>query len=133
MQLPTPEITELNRPYWDALGEGHLVFQRCGCGHAWLPARQECPACLQPSAVWTRASGRATLLSWVVYHVAYNEAFKDRLPYNVALVELTEGPRLISSVLAPLNELRGDAPLVLKIETEDGIALPRFQLERSPQ
>jgi len=70
------------------------------------------------------------LVSWVVFHVAYHEAFKDKVPYNVALVELKEGPRLISSVLASSQELYGDAPLRLKIETEDGIALPRFCIEK---
>ena len=69
-------------------------------------------------------------MSWVVFHVAYHEAFKDKVPYNVALVELKEGPRLISSVLACSQELYGDAPLRLKIETEDGIALPRFCIEK---
>ena len=39
MDLPKPEPTELSRPFWDALRDGHLVFQRCGCGHAFLPAR----------------------------------------------------------------------------------------------
>ncbi|MFO1112282.1 MAG: OB-fold domain-containing protein [Bradyrhizobium sp.] len=132
--LPQPEITPLNKSWWDALSGGQLLYQCCSaCGARWLPARTLCPTCLKQELEWKAAEGHAKLLSWVVYHVAYNEAFKDRLPYNVALVELTEGPRLISSVLAPLNELRGDAPLVLKIETEDGIALPRFQLERSPQ
>ena len=78
MDLPQPEITDLNRPYWDALQQGHLVYQRCGCGHGWLPARAECPACLRPGAPWVRASGRGMLLSWVVYHTAYHPAFADR-------------------------------------------------------
>jgi uncharacterized OB-fold protein len=48
MDLPKPEPTELSRPFWDALRDGHLVFQRCGCGHAFLPARRHCPACCGP-------------------------------------------------------------------------------------
>ena len=41
------------------------------------------------------------MVSWVIYHHAYHEAFKDRLPYNVALVELDEGPRLITNIVNP--------------------------------
>ncbi|MFO1269919.1 MAG: OB-fold domain-containing protein, partial [Rubrivivax sp.] len=102
MDLPQPEITEVSRPYWQALREGRLVFQRCGCGHAWLPARSECPVCLASAASnarWEQASGRGTLVSWVVYHTAYHPAFESRLPYNVALVQLAEGPRLLTNII----------------------------------
>lgn len=128
MELPKPEPTELTRPYWDALSQGHLVFQRCDCGNAWLPARRQCPSCLQDAVRWDRASGRGRLLSWVVYHTAYHEAFASRLPYNVALVELEEGPRLITNMLDDPASLVGDAPVVLQIEHEGGQALARFRL-----
>ena len=128
MDMPKPEPTELTRPYWDALREGHLVFQRCGCGHAFLPARRHCPACLQPGPRWERASGRGTLVSWVVYHTAYHPAFESRLPYNVALVELSEGPRLLTNVVAPNDDLAADASVELKVEWEGDVALARFRL-----
>lgn len=128
MELPKPEITELNRPYWDALQQGHLVFQRCGCGHAWLPARRECPSCLRPGARWERASGRGTLLSWVLYHTAYHPAFAERLPYHVALVQLEEGPRLLTRLVDGHERLRGDEPVELQVSREDEVALATFRL-----
>lgn len=128
MELPRPEITDLNRPYWDALQQGHLVYQRCGCGHAWLPARTECPACLRPGAPWVRASGRGTLLSWVVYHTAYHPAFADRLPYHVALVQLEEGPRLLTRIVDGHVRLAGGAPVDLQVSHESGLALATFRL-----
>ena len=131
MQLPLPEITELNRPYWDALRERHLVFQRCGCGHAWLPARHECPACLATASRWEPASGRGTLVSWVVYHTAYHPAFEQRLPYTVALVRLDEGPQLLAGLVDAADTLRGDAPVQLQVAWEGDLALPRFTL-RAP-
>jgi uncharacterized OB-fold protein len=97
--LPDPEITPINAPYWRALDEGRLVFQCCrGCGHRWLPPRAECPGCLGDAWDWRDASGRGRLVSWVVYRVAYHDSLRDRLPYNVAVVELDEGPRLITSI-----------------------------------
>lgn len=128
MELPKPEPTDLSRPFWDALREGHLVVQRCNCGHAFLPARRHCPACLEPDPAWERASGKGTLVSWVVYHTAYHPAFEARLPYNVALVQLAEGPRLLTNIVDPLDSLRGDAPVELKIEWEGDTALARFRL-----
>jgi hypothetical protein len=65
-------------------------------------------------------------VSWVVYHHAYHDYFASRLPYNVAVVELEEGPRLISNVVGATGRLRIDMPLKLVIEREAGIALARF-------
>lgn len=125
---PLPQITELTKPYWDAMDQGHMAFQRCNaCGNAWLPARQECPRCLKADMRWEKASGGGKVVSWVVYHSAYHDAFKDRLPYVVALIELDEGPRLMSNFLGPREMLRGDLPVTLVIEREQGFALGKFK------
>ena len=127
--VPAPERNELNAPYWDALAQGSLAFQRCTqCGHAWLPPRSECPACLADNYHWEKAGGDARLVSWVTYHIAYHPAFKDRLPYTVAVVELDEGPRLISNVVGidDAPALTIDQRLRLVIEREGGTAVPRF-------
>lgn len=126
-ELPLPEITPLTEPYWKGLAEGELRHQVCGaCGNAWLPAREECPRCLSSDVSWAASSGRGSLVSWVVYHQASHPAFADRVPYNVAVVELEEGARLITNVLADADQLEIDQPLVLVIEQEQGLSLPRF-------
>ncbi len=128
MDFPTPELTDINRPYWQALEEGYLAFQRCTCGHSWLPPRRHCPVCLSSDASWVRARGTGTLVSWVTYHTAYHPAFKDRLPYKVALVQLDEGPRMLTNIVGPCDALQGDARVTLAIERESNFALPRFKL-----
>lgn len=126
--LPEPDSSELGRPFWDALKQGQLTFQRCtACGHAWLPARSECPQCL--GATWRRepAQGGATLVSWVVYHTSYHPAFAKRVPYTVAVVQLDEGPRMISNIVgADPKQLRLDQRLQLRIEQDGELAVPRF-------
>jgi hypothetical protein len=125
--FPAPEQNEASKPYWRALDEGRLTFQRCSaCGNAWLPARFECPRCLAADPKWETASGAARLISWVVYHHGYHEYYATRLPYNVAVVALTEGPRLISNVIAGQEALRIEMPLKLVIQREAGVALARF-------
>ncbi len=134
IDFPLPERDEVNAPYWDALAAGRHVFQRCAaCGNAWLPPRRECPRCLADGATWEAASGAARLVSWVVYHTAFHPAFKDRLPYTVAVVELAEGPRLISNLVGvdDAESLRIDAPLRLTIEREHDIAVPRYRPENA--
>lgn len=123
-------LTPLNQPYWDALRAGRLDFQRCRrCGHPWLPPREECPRCLEADWGWETASGRGRVISWVVYHHPPNDAFAARVPYNVAIVELDEGPRLITNLLrTDVVEPRIEAPVELQIEEEGGLAMARFRL-----
>jgi uncharacterized protein len=127
MDFPLPVPDAMTEPYWRALDQGHIVFQRCQCAHAWLPARKFCPQCLGDNWQWTRAAGKGRLLSWVVYHTAYHPAFAERLPYNVALVELDEGPRLITNMVDPSGSLRADARVQLCVQREQGVALARFR------
>ncbi len=127
--LPRPEVTPLTEPYWSGLAAGELRFQHCrDCGNAWLPARDECPRCLSSSHDWQVASGAGRIISWVVYRQAVHEAFVERIPYNVAIVELDEGPRLITNVDAREEELAIELPVRLRIDEDDGLHLPRFTL-----
>ena len=93
---PALDIDTINEAYLAALAEGRLVLQVCACGHRWLPPRAACSACLGSQWTWQTAQGGGRLKSWVVYHTAFSEAFRGRLPYNVALVELDEGPSMIT-------------------------------------
>ncbi len=78
---------------------------------------------------WEAASGRATLMSWTVFHVAYHQAFANRLPYNVAIVELDEGPRMITNITDSPdgNGLRIGMKLELALQDEDGTIIARFR------
>lgn len=122
------EIDAINGPYWAGLREGVLTYQACGCGHRWLPPRQLCPACLGTGWGWETASGEGTIRSWVVYHVAYHPAFQDRLPYNVAIVRLVEGPQLIAHIDAPRDALRVGARVVLRPDLALPQPIARFAL-----
>jgi uncharacterized OB-fold protein len=129
MNAVTEAIPDIRQPYLDGLKAGKLMFQRCkACGNAWLPARSECPKCLSPDCEWVAASGDATLVSWVVYHRAFNEAFKTRVPYTVAVVQLNEGARMISNVVgADPTTLKIDQALKLQIDREGEVFVPRFK------
>jgi uncharacterized OB-fold protein len=128
--FPAPVPTSLSAPYWSALADGRLTFQQCRCGHRWLPARAECPSCLGADWEWTDATGRGRIVSWVVYHVAYHPAFADTLPYNVAVIELDEGVRLVSNVLdcPDGSGLAGGLPVALVVTREHGCALAKFRV-----
>ena len=93
-----------------------------------MPAREDCPNCLNDGYDWQAASGKGRLISWVVYHVPFNKAFAGKLPYNVAVVELDEGPRATTNIVNPDDGMKADRPVELFIEEEDGVALARFRV-----
>lgn len=133
MSFPAPDITPLNRPYWDGLAEGQLKYQHCNaCGENWLPARAACPGCLTPDGEWRVSKGRGKIVSWVVYHHAYADFLKAWVPYDVTIVELDEGPRLLTNVVNSDagRALKPDLPVVLKVETVEGTAFARFRIPK---
>jgi uncharacterized OB-fold protein len=127
---PLPTLTDANRPFWDACREGVLKLQKCGgCGHLRYPIAHCCPQCLSTEFAWTPVSGRGTVFSYVVFHNAYHPGFKPDLPYNVALVQLEEGPRMYSNVVGVPNDAVkiGDPLEVVFDRVTPEIAIPRFQ------
>jgi uncharacterized OB-fold protein len=122
------DIDDIQQQSQAALLEGRLLLQRCSCGQLRLPPRAACPVCLGLSWTWQAAQGGGKLVSWVVYHVAFHESFRERVPYNVSLIELDEGPRMISNVLADTARLVADARVRFVTSREGERAIARFEL-----
>jgi uncharacterized OB-fold protein len=126
---PSPlEIDKLDETYRDALAQGRLLFQTCACGQRWMPPRLACSACLGSNWKWEAAQGGGQLKSWVVYHVAFHEAFRERVPYNVAIVQLDEGPSVITNILADNALLRAEARVRFVASLEGERTLAKFEL-----
>lgn len=128
---PLPTLTDENRPFWQACKEGRLSMQQCGaCAHIRFPISAVCPRCLSDAFDWRDLSGRGTVFSYVVFHQVYNKAFAGDVPYNVALVQLAEGPRMYSNVVGVPNDhvKVGDALEVSFEPVTPEITIPRFRL-----
>ena len=48
---------------------------------------------------WVEASGRGTVYSFTVIRQNYSRPFRDWIPYVVALVDLEEGPRVMTNIV----------------------------------
>ena len=74
-----------------------------------------------------RASGRGTLYSYVISHLA---APGFEAPYVIAVVELEEGPRLLTNIVdvAPdPDQLPLDLPVEAVYQAVGDVALPLFR------
>ncbi len=100
-----PEATELTAPYWEGLEQGELRLQRCeDCGAYQYPPESFCRACPSERLEWRAVEGGGSVYSFIVVRQRYLPAFGDLIPYNVAIVELDEGPRVIANLLDVDNE-----------------------------
>jgi uncharacterized protein len=129
-EKPLPVISEYNRPFWDYAAKHELRLQRClDCGKPWFPFGPVCVHCFSERFEWARMSGRGKVHSWVVFHKVYDASFKNDVPYNVTLVEIEEGPRLISAVVGiPNDQIKTGMQLqVVFDDVADGISLPKFK------
>ena len=124
-----PQITPLDRPFWDYASRHELRLQRCArCERYRFPASPVCAECGHDGYEWAPVSGRGRILSWVVFHRCYFPSMADRIPYNVAIVTLDEGVNMVGNVLAPNEALHRDMPVqVVFADVSPEIAIPQFQ------
>ncbi len=100
--------------YFAALIQGSLLTSRCTeCRSHHFPPRPVCPHCgAAESFAWERASGRGTVWSTCTFHKKYLSDFDDP-PYLVAVIELEEGSRLVSTVVGiDRDQVRVGMPVV---------------------
>ncbi len=116
--LPNPLHREASLPFWEATRRHELLMPRCRrCDRLFFYPREVCPFCLSQEIDWVRVSGRGRLHSYTVIHQPANPAFRGDTPYVYAMVQLDEGPRMISNLIdCPLDELQIDMPLVATFE-----------------
>ena len=127
---PTPETQE----YWDGARRGELRIQRCNtCGKAYFYPRPFCPNCSSKDVAWFTASGKGKLYSYVINHRPAM-GWQDAAPYVIAVVELDEGPRMMTNIVG-VEPTPENLPIDLPVEVEwerqsDEITIPLFHPAR---
>lgn len=127
---PLPEPSLDDKAHWEGLKRHEFLIQKCNdCGVLQHPARPMCPACRSLNRGWQKASGRGTLYSYTIIYQATHPWWRDKVPYNVAVVELQEDVRVVSNVVGVPNEkLKVGMPLEMIFEdAAEDITLPMFQ------
>jgi uncharacterized OB-fold protein len=128
---PVPKVTSETARFWHALRERRIELQRCSqCGYLRYPPRWLCPECLAEAHQWEVLSGMGEIHSFLWYYRSLDPRF-PHVPYNVAIVQLDEGPQLYTNIVGVGPEdLRVQQRVMAEFETVDeGHSVLLFRLQ----
>jgi hypothetical protein len=126
--LPTPSVD--SEEFWNACDREELLLRRCeDCGTVFYYPRPHCVKCGGERLQWQRSAGVGAIHSLTNVAVSfYGKDWESQLPYTVVLVDLAEGPRMLSRLLdAKPEQVRIGAPVRLAFVAVDGRKLPFFR------
>ena len=129
---PEPFVNADSEAYWAAAKEGRLVLQQCiDCGHLDFMPRHVCPKCWSENRTWIDSTGTGTVHSFSIVHRAPVPAFREDCPYVVALIDLAEGPRMMTNIVGDdaLRVAIGDR-VEICFEVRGEAKVPQFRLAR---
>jgi uncharacterized protein len=124
---PRPQRTSETAFFWDGVDRGELRIQQCGgCGVLSHPPRAACPECGALASGWVVASGNGTIHSYATHH--HPPVPGPAAPFDVILVDLDEGVRIISNLVGcePGTVEIGQRVAVRFVEVEPGLVVPLF-------
>jgi uncharacterized protein len=132
-RLDLPAVEDETRPYWEAAKAGRLLVKKCnGCGEGHHYPRPFCPSCWSEDVEWQDVSGRGTIYTYSVVFRNDLPPFNEWGTYMPAIVELHEGPRLMTNIIdaTPDEVSVGAAVEVRYSDLTDEWAAPVFVLAR---
>jgi uncharacterized OB-fold protein len=127
---PRPVPTPVSQPFWSGLRDERVLLQRCDeCGTWVYYPRSRCPHCLSDHLTWTEVDGRGTVYTFSIAVQPTAPPFADEVPQLLAIVELTEGVRLSTTLVGvePAAVAVGMPVEPAFDHGADGITLLRFR------
>lgn len=117
----SPRVSAFSKRFWDALSEGRLTTTGCNaCGRLSFPPKPICRACWFEDMLWRDLAPGGTLYSFTHIHVM-PRAFADDGPLSIAIVDLSDGLRLMCRIMADCDRLRPDMAIeMIALAYDDG-------------
>lgn len=128
--FPRPAPGPDEAPFWEWCRRHELRLQRCtDCGAFRFHPRPRCPECRSADATWEPVAGTGTVASYTVIHPPVLPAFADRAPYNAVVVELDEGPFMVSNLVDVADDdlAAGLRVEVTFVDLDADLTLPQFR------
>ena len=127
---PQPTLDEADtRPFWEATKQHELRYQVCDdCAGIVFHPRRHCPHCMSLNVSWKTSNGEGAIYTYTVIRQIGLPAFRERVPYAVAWIDLDEGFRMLSNVVGvdADNVHIGQRVRVTWEGQDDGVSLPLF-------
>ena len=128
MERTLPQKTTLTEPWFDACNREVLLLQKCNaCNKHQFYPRIICSHCGAGQPDWVEVSGRGRIASFSIVRRAISKAYEA--PYVVALIELEEGPVMMSNIVGcDPDMVEIDQAVNVTFEAwSDDITLPVFR------
>ena len=115
-----PRVTAFTQTFWSGLQNGECATTRCdACDKLAIPPKPICPHCWSTRLTWTPLSGLGRLYSQTVVH-AGPTVFASEIPYRVGIVDLDEGVRLATRIIADTEPALDAAVEIVTLAYRDG-------------
>ena len=133
---PLPRPNAQTQPYWDGAAAGELRYQCClDCGLVQRIPRSLCEQCQSRQLDWRSSKRAGTVLTFTTVHRAPLPAFRDMVPYVIAIVDMDEGFRVMCNALPQARDgLEIGARVRIGFQDDHGMSLPVVEavLESAP-
>src|SRR5699024_3770318 len=117
----------ISKPFWESVAQKKLSIQYWDhCEKENLYPRAHCPHCLHNHLSWKEASGNAKLKTWSIIHRAGHPAWQGKAPYVVGIVELEEGPSMLTHLLIEQDKIVYSMDVTVQFQTIDNQVPPFF-------
>ncbi|MCH7954014.1 MAG: OB-fold domain-containing protein [Chloroflexi bacterium] len=128
---PLPRFPEPDtQAFWEATKNHELRYQTCdACDGIVFYPRRHCTHCLGKKLSWKTSKGEGTLYTFSVVRQTYHPAFRERVPYVIAWVDLDEGFRILTHVtgIDDPAEVSVGQRVVVEWRDYDEVSLPLFR------
>ena len=127
---PLPKPTPETAPFWAGCAVGELRLQHCqSCANVQFPPRKLCSRCFSQDVEWRTASAVGTIRSWSTVVAPGAPGFEAEVPFLSVLVELAEGPTMLSVLRdCPPGDVDFGLPVEVVFEQRsDDIFIPYFR------
>lgn len=93
-------IEDDTREFWDGTKQGRLLLRHCrSCDAVHYYPRPFCPECWSDDVDWVDAKGTGSVYTWSTVMQNDLPPFHEQVPYVAAIVELDEGPRMMTRLV----------------------------------
>lgn len=126
--VPAPTPTGETERFWQGCRDRELLLQHCSVCERWVfYPRAICPHCWSDALEWRVASGTGTVRSFTTVHKPGHPGWKAAAPYTVAVIDLTEGPRMLTALVGvEPADVRIGAAVAVAFEAVGEYTLPFF-------